>query len=570
MPQDAYALYHQAKELDRLLAGGRVNRISQPTENEIYLDIYANGTRRKLAISASVASARVCTSSAEKENPLAAFGFCMLLRKHLVNALLESVDLVGFDRVIALEFSVFDELYGAEKKTLYAEIMGKYSNVVLTERGKVLGAMKTAGIEEAARRPLIAGLEYRLPPSQDKFAPDDARLVGALAAFGGGDLGKFLFETVQGFSYRTAEEIAARFGKNTAFDLATAEACFRFIGAFLFSEELKPCVRYTEKGAEDFFLQPYESLGGEYRFFSSIDDAERHFFEEKDKLGIFTAFRNRLTECVKKEEKRLEKRLKIILEKDLDCKDMESDRIRGDLILSNVWRVKKGDKELVCENFYRQDSPETKIPLDVNLSPQENAQKYYKRYNKQKRTVNAVAPQKEEVLKELEYVKSLYCEISLAEDSDALKFVESELVGEGLLKKKEEKKNRKKKTPLLAGKEYCIDGVTVRVGRNNAENDRIVSAARGKDLWLHAKNYHSSHVVIEVREKPVTKEIVTAAAEICAYYSEGREGNKIDIVCAEKKYVKKPPKAPLGFWIYSVFSSVTVNPSKHEEFLKVK
>lgn len=569
MPQDAYTLYHQAKELHRLLAGGRVNKITQPTENEIYLGVYAGGARLKIALSANVATARACTAAAERENPLAAFNFCMLLRKHLVGALIESVSLVGFDRVIALEFSVYDELFGAGKKVLYAEIMGKYSNVVLTERGKVLGAMKTAGIEEAARRPLIAGLEYRFPPAQDKFAPDDARLAGALAAFGGGDLGKFLFETVAGLSFRTAEEIAFRFGENGAFDIKIAARCYRFINEFLFSEELKPCVRYTDKGAEDFFARPYESLGGEYRFFSSVDEAERRFFEEKDRLGEFNALKNRLTECVKKEEKRLEKRLKIILEKELDCAGLEEDKIKGDLILSNVWRVKKGDKSLTCDNFYSPDGGEITVALDVNLSPQDNAQKFYKRYNKQKRTLKAVAPQKAETLSDIEYIRSLQSEIALAEDAAALKFVESELVSAGLVKKKEEHKKKKKAEPT-AGREYEIDGFTVRAGRSNAENDFITSSARGRDIWLHAKNYHSSHVVIEVRERAAEESVIKKAAEICAYYSAGRQGTKIDVDYAEKKYVKKPPKARLGFWIYSEFSTVTVDPAKHEEFLKVK
>lgn len=570
MPQDAYALYHQAKELCAMLAGGRVNKIAQPTENEVYLDIYAGGARRKIVLSANAAAARVCTASAEKENPPVAFNFCMLLRKHLSGAVLESVSLVGFDRVIALDFSVYDELFGGAKKTLYAEVMGKYSNVVLTERGKVLGAMKTADIGEAARRPLITGLEYRFPPAQDKFAPNDARLAGALAAFGGGDLGKFLFETVAGLSFRTAEEIACRFGETGAFDMKTAERCYRFIGEFLFSEEKKPCVRYTEKGAEDFFVRPYESLGGEYRFFPSVDEAERGYFEEKERAGAFAALKNRLTECVKKEEKKYEKRLKIILEKQLDCKDLEQDKIKGDLILSNVWRAKRGDKTLVCENFYAENCPEISIPLDVNLTPQENAQKFYKRYNKQKRTLKAVAPQKEETLAELEYVKSLYSEIALAEDAAALKFVESELAAAGFLKIKNPPKGKKKKTPPSAGWEYRIGGFTVRAGRSNAENDFITSSARGKDIWLHAKRYHSAHVVVEVREKKADESVVRAAAEICAYFSAGRQGTKIDVDYTEKKNVKKPPKSPLGFWIYSEFSTVTVDPDKHEEFLKVK
>ena len=570
MPQDAFTLYHQAKELNKMLAGGKVNRITQPAESEVYFGVYANGARCKLAVSANVATARVCTSANEKENPLAAYNFCMLLRKHLLNAVIESVSLDGFDRVVKIVFSCYDELFGDKKKILYAEIMGKYSNAVLVQDGKVLGAMKTAGIEEAGKRPLIVGFPYLPPPSQDKLAPDDPARLGRLTAFGGGDLGKFLFENVSGLSYPTAAEIAYRFGAGAEsfppFGLAAAQSCLTAVKDFVFGEDLSPCVKTGAKGAEDFFAKRYKSLGGEYIAFDTVNAAEEYFFGAKEKDRAFSSLKNKLSECVKKEEKKFLKRLAIISEKENDCRDAQTDKIKGDLILSNIYRVKKGDKVLVCENYYA-DNAETKITLDVNLSAQENAQRYYKKYNKQKRTLAAVAPQKIEVLSELEYVKSLKSEIDLAEDEEGLKFVEAELAAAGYLKRKEARKSAKKK-PAAAGYLYEIEGFAVHVGRNNAENDAITGGARGKDIWLHAKSYHSSHVVIDVRERPATRSVIKAAAEICAYFSAGRQGTKIDVDYAEKKFVKKPPKAALGFWIYSEFSTITVDPAKHEEFLK--
>ena len=565
MPQDAFTLYHQAKELNKMLAGGKINKIAQPTESEVYFSVYANNARYKLAVSANVATARVCTAAAEKENPLAAYNFCMLLRKHLLNAVIKEISLDGFDRVIKLVFSCYDELFGEKEKILYAEIMGKYSNAVLVQDGKVLGAMKTASVEEASKRPLIVNFPYLPPPSQDKLSPLDPALAGRLAQFIGGDLGKFLFENVAGLSFQTAAEIAYRFGESGALNLAAAEKLYRFIGKFLFETKLEPCVKVGGNGAEDFFAFRYETLSGEYRLFPSLNAAEEFFFEEKDKTRTFSALKNKLSECVKKEEKKFLKRLSVISDKENDCRDAQTDKIKGDLILSNIYRVKKGDKVLVCENFYA-DNAEIKIFLDENLSAQDNAQRYYKKYNKQKRTLRAIAPQKEEVLAALAYIESLKSEIELAENAQALSFVEAELVAAGYLKKKAERKPGKK--PAAAGYIYEIDGFTVRAGRNNSENDFITSSARGKDIWLHAKKYHSSHVVIDVRERPVTQKVVKAAAEICAYYSAGRGGTKIDIDYAEKKFVKKPPKAAPGFWIYSEFSTVTVDPAKHEEFLK--
>ena len=519
MPQDAFTLYHQAKELNHMLAGGKINKIAQPTESEVYFSVYANNTRYRLAVSANVATARVCTAKTEKENPLAAYNFCMLLRKHLLNAVLKEVALQGFDRVIKLVFSCYDEL----------------------------------------------GFPYLPPPAQDKLSPLDPALAGRLARFGGGDLGKFLFENVAGLSFQTAEEISYRFDKIGETGLAAAEKLYRFIGKFLFGTEIKPCVKIGGNGAEDFFVFRYESMDGAYEYFPSLNAAEEYFFEEKDKARTFSALKNKLSECVKKEEKKFLKRLSLISDKENDCKDAQTDKIKGDLILSNIYRVKKGDKVLLCENFYA-DNAEMKISLDENLSAQDNAQRYYKKYNKQKRTLRAIAPQKEEVLNDLTYIESLKSEIDLAENVQSLSFVEAELVAAGYLKKKAERKAGKK--PAAAGYIYEIDGFIVHVGRNNSENDVITSSARGKDVWLHTKKYHSSHVVIDVRERPVTQNVIKAAAEICAYYSAGRGGTKIDVDYAEKKFVKKPPKAAPGFWIYSEFSTVTVDPAKHEEFLK--
>lgn len=550
MPQDAFTLNYLAKELNALLAGGKVNKITQPNENEFYMNIYAARKNYRVVVSASVASARVCTSSEEKENPANAYNFCMLLRKHLLGATLTSVALAGFDRVIKLTFAGSDEFYEPEEKVLYAEIMGKYSNAVLTLGGKILGALKTAGLEEASKRPLMAGLTYSPPPEQDKLLPYDPELKAALGVT---NVGETLFNRVKGISARTADEIAH----------CTVGDPFEYLNDFIFNSKTDPCVGFDGGRIVDFFVKPYKSLELEYKKFPSLIAAEEYFYGEKERAKKFSDTVRRLTECVKKEEKKFEKRLKIILDKQLDCKDYETDRIKGEIILSNIYRVKKGDKALSADNYYT--GGEITVRLDENLTPQENAQKYFKKYNKQKRTLAAVAPQKEEVDAELDYVKALYGEIARAETVAELTDVEEELYAAGYLKKNEKKKKKPAPPKFI---NYFIDGFTVKVGRNNVENDLLTGSARPKDVWLHTKAYHSAHVIIEAAGRAPSEKAKLIAAEICAYFSDGRDGAKIDVDYTEKRFVKKPKGAKPGFVVYTDFATLTVNPSKHEEFLK--
>lgn len=552
MPQDAYTLNFLAKELDNLIASGKVNKITQPDQNEVYMNIYANRKNYKIVLSASVAGARVCLSAEEKQSPLTAFNFCMLLRKHLLGGVVKKVELDGFDRVIKITFSCIGDFFDVQEKILYVEIMGKYSNVVLTANGKILGALKSVGIDEGYIRPLLTGMAYVSPPKQDKYSPSDSSLYDLLKNNSLSDKGEFLFNNVMGLSKQTADEIAHLYS-----DLSLG------LKEFVFGENINPCVGYLNGKIVDFFVKPYESLALDYKFFPTLLEAEEFYYKIKEDEKNFNSIKNRLTECVKKEEKKFGKRLKIIMDKQFDCRDLDKDRINGELIISNIYKIKKGDDKLVTINYY--DNSQATIKLDVNLSPQENAEKYFKRYNKQKRTLLAVEPQKVEVEREIEYLKSIFAEINLADNVESLLSIEEELFAVGLLKKQTAKKKKQEKNTCLI---YQIDGFTVNVGRNNVENDTVTFSARGNDVWLHTKAYHSSHVIIQAGGKEIPENVILKSAEICAYYSEGRQGTKIEVDYTKKSHVKKPKGAKPGFVVYTDFKSLLVTPNKNQEFLK--
>ncbi len=569
MPQDAFTLRKISIELNKILLGGKVNKITMPTADEVVMNIYSAGKNYKMVLSVNVATSRISLTETFKENPLSAYNFCMLLRKHLLNSTLQKIEQVGFDRVIALTF-LTEEFFGLSTKVLYAEIMGKYSNLILTEKGIILGACKTASLEEMTKRPVLTGMKYLDAPKQDKVSPFDDEIFSVLNSYSGENFSQYLFNTVSGLSKQTADEIVFRHFNGLEIPILTNKQIDEFVNflrSFILQPTYNPCVLFINDTPIDFYVFDYQTLNGKYISFENLLLAQESLYSNKEKSKNFKDLKAKLLSVINTEVKKFKKRLEIISLKERDCSHLESDKIKGELLISNAYRLKRSE-EVVLENYYDDYKP-IKITLDKNLSITENAERYYKKYNKQKRTLEAIIPQKEDVLNELKYTESLIKTIDLAVEIEELKNVEAELIATGLIKIKDNKL-KKKKEVVANYYEYLIDGVTVKIGKNNTANDELVKNARGKDVWMHAKNYHSSHGIIEVREKPITEKIIKITAEIIGYYSGGRKGNKIEIDYTEKKNVKKPPKSKVGFVIYSENKSIIIDPEKHEEFLKSK
>ncbi len=567
MPQDAFTLRVVSKELNDRLKGAKINKITMPCADLINMVVFTGVKTEKLVISASVSSARVSLNDGDGENPLTAFNFCMLLRKHLLGGEIVSVSQVDYERIIAITITN-EEFFGKKEYILYAEVMGKYSNAVLTENGVILGAVKQAGIDSATR-PIMTGLKYTFPAKQDKISPYSDGFIDYITAFNGGDLASYLFNGVSGFAYSTATELCVKFFGKTTVETVSKDRLTDFANYIITtvnSPKTTPTVKVDGNTVIDFFAFDYSTVAGESKTFDSVLSAQSYFYSVKESSAKLKMQENKLLQSLNAYEKKLKKRLLVIEEKERDCANIEDLKIKGELLIAYAYKIPVGVSEVVLENYYNDNKP-IKITLDKTLKPTANAEKYFKRYAKQKRTLDAVLPQKEEVLLELNYLDSVLEEIKLCENSEEYSFIERELIESGIIKKELPKKNKREKE---SNREYNIDGFTVFVGRNNAENDRLVKDARGKDIWFHAKKYHSSHAIVCIREKPITQKVIYAVAEIVAYYSAGRGGTKIEVDYTEKRFVKKPPKAKSGFVIYTDFKSVTVNPFKHEEFLKSK
>lgn len=549
MPQDAFTLNYICKELRTLLVGGKISRIVQPSRDELTFIIYTGKRNVKLEACLSAQASRLSMTDDDKPVPVTAPNFCMLLRKHLQNA--EILDIVqpDFERIIYFDLLCTSD-FSSSVMRLYFEIMGKYSNAVLTENGVIVGALKTTSIGENTKRVLFGGVKYCPPEPQDKIPPDD--IAGMSKINFGGDTAKIICDKIKGIAYSTALEMVEAFGEGI-----TAQNIYDYV----FTVPAKPCVTYTDGQPDDFKVRSvkdgkiYGSVLEAQSAFYAYRTAKRSFADKAGKL------KNALGGALKKAEKRLadeESRL-------AECAGAENIKLKGELITANIYALQRGMTHFTAVNYYDPNGGTVKIELDGTLTPAQNAQKYYKKYAKLKRTQISVSAQREETLRRLDYLKSIDAHISAAESLLDLEETEEELNSLGLIKKPEIKKKKNLPPPYRI---YEFGGFEIIAGRNNLQNERLTKGLSPEDIWLHTQKYHSSHVGIITGGKAVPNGVIKTAAEICAYYSDGREGNKIPVDYTKKKFVKKPPKSNAGFVIYTDYETALAEPDAHTELLK--
>ncbi len=564
MPQDAFTLRYLCEELNLIFANGKVNRITEPSNDELILTVYTGKRTEKLLLNVNPSAPRIGIVKTEKESPLTAPNFCMLMRKHLLSATILGMELVGFDRIIKIDFMASGEFFDSVKKTVYVELMGRYSNVILTENGKVLGGNRGINMFDDGIRPLIVGRPYVFPPVNNKKLPNDSSLIEIFDKSEVENLSDLITENVQGIAKSTAKEIVKTFVEKNDIDFVDGKYFFEYLNEFLFNTKSQPCILKNNQEIVDVLVYPYASLEGEVKPFEKLYLAEDFYFENKEKIKRFKSKKERLISIVNTNIKKVKKRLTAIKSKEKDALLAEENRIKGELILSNIYMIKQGDKECELDNYY--DGTKIKIQLNEYLTPAKNAENFYKKYNKQKRTLIALKPQREQAESELEYFDSVIEEINLAETILDLNEIEKELMHVGLIVVQKNDKNKKQEQSKF--KTYIYKGYRIFVGRNNLENDKITFTAKQDDIWLHAKDYHSSHAIIESKGKNIEDDVICVGAQICAYYSKGRDGGKTEIVYTQKKFVKKPSKSKPGFVTYTNFKSIMVEPNNHQDLLE--
>ncbi|MDE7439506.1 MAG: NFACT family protein [Clostridia bacterium] len=549
MPQDAFTIKYVAKELKQRLVGGKISRIIQPSRDSLTFIIYTGKSNVKLEACLSAQSARLSITEDETVVPVVAPNFCMLLRKHLQNA--EILDIVqpDFERIIYFDFKCTSE-FTVTNMRLYFEIMGKYSNAVLCENGVIVGALKTTSISESTKRILFGGVKYAPPEPQDKLSYEDTEKINNILKNFSGDKTKFICENIKGISYATALEIVNTYGENL-----TAEN----IRDYICSDPASPCVTYINGEPADFKVRstakdkkPYPDVLSAQSAYYSYTSAKKNFNEKKVKLL------SALNSGVKK----LDKRLAQMREKLDECRDMEEIKLKGELITANIFAIGRGAERFEAVNYYDENCGKITVELDKTLSPSQNAQKYYKKYAKLKRTKQNVDAQLAAAQVQNDYLNCINAHICTAETLADLEETEEELASLQLLKSVE---NKKKKPAAPPYRTYFSEGFKILAGRNNIQNERLTKSLAPDDLWLHTQKYHSSHVAVISEGRKIPDSVIKVAAEICAYYSDGREGSKIPVDYTLKKYVKKPPASNTGFVIYTDYSTALAEPDKHIE-----
>lgn len=566
MPADALNYSVVASELNSLLYGGRIDKITMPEKDEIVLYIRSNNKNYQLLISANPSSARCHLTTHSLTNPQNAPSFCMHLRKYLSGGNILGIEIVPFERIIKINIASKNELAFVENKVLIAEIMGKYSNIILVNSdGKISECIKHITLDTSSKRQVLPALTYTSAPPQDKVnIIDTDKITCHLQAYKGGKLDNYILKALSGLApISITESIFNAVGTNNYKELSDksiAKIIFELQKMYSNAITPKPCILYNQGRAVDYFYTPYNHLENDIKFYPSLNEAMDDYYFNIDKSNRFLDKSRHLQTALKNTINRTEKKLGNYLEKLNDCADFDQDRINGELLTANIYMAKYGMTELSVINYYTNE-PHI-IKLEGAKSPAQNAQKYYKKYTKKKRSIEMLNEQISLANTELDYYESIMNSFRLCTENTELEEIIKELTNCNIIKQPQKTKKVQKEIASPLHK-INIDGYTVIVGKNNSQNDRITKQAKATDLWMHTLNIHGSHVIIENGTDTLPPiDIIEKAAQLCAYNSKAYQSGKVPVDYTFIKYVSKPKGAALGKVIYTNQKTIYVAPKE--------
>ena len=582
MAFDAGMLSCVIHELKSVAQGGRIEKIYQPERDEIILQMRTFEGGRRMLINAGSNCPRIGFTSAQRENPMQAPMFCMLLRKHLTGACLSEIQQLGFERVAKLTFDTRDEMGFECKKYLIAEVMGKYSNLIFcNEQMKVIAALKTVDFTTSSLRQVLPGMTYELPPAQDKLDPNKTDYEQFSARFEvfpqEKTADKFITSTYLGIATSVAREIVAR--ACGRFDASLYEVkCEKLYEEFtrVFEDMSNGVFLPTvilENGAPveySFIKLNYYGANFEYRSFESPSDALDLYFASRDREIRVKQRAADILRLLTNAESRLAKKIDAQESELADCEKGDKYKAYGDLITANLYKLKRGDKsvELIdyeSWNEEKQDFDTAVIELDERLSPAANAQRYYKYYNKSKTAKVELAKQLEIARRELEYIYSVFDALTKAETTADILEIRDELYRSGYASKMKGYAAPKKQSAPVIAEFVTTNGYRVLCGKNNYQNEYIThKLAERHDYWFHAKNMAGSHVLLITGGEEPPAEDFTDACEIAAYYSKAKGMGSVEVDYLFARGVKKVPSAKPGFVIYHNNWSATVTPDEEK------
>lgn len=589
MALDGVVISGIISELKGRLLGGRIYKIYQPEIDELCIVVKnrvdnVNQTDR-LLISADASLPFMYITDTVKENPATAPNFCMLLRKHIGNGRITDISQPGFERIIEIKIEHLDEMGDLCYKKLIVEIMGKHSNIIFTDKeGMIIDSIKHISHQISSVREVLPGREYVYPPTQDKLNPleiDGTLFENILEK--PLPVAKALYSSVTGFSPAMANEICFRAGvdggKSTSgVDDAEKMRLFMVFGNIVDAinkSDFQPCIAYLGYEPKEFSSLKLTMYGDEIKegvsdsdregikLFSSMSKVIEEYYKEK---SVRTRIKQRSTDLRKIVATAIERTskkydLQLAQLKDTDKRDKY--KVYGELITTYGYSASAGDKELTCVNYY--DNTEITIPLDPEISVMDNAKKYFAKYNKLKRTYEALIELTESSKAELDHLLSVQNSLEIAESDGDLSQIKSELIESGYIKGRIDRNKNKKESKSKPMHYISSDGFHMYVGKNNFQNEDITfKLADGGDMWFHAKQMPGSHVIVKTNGvKELPDRTYEEAARLAAFYSSGKSAPKVDVDYTERKNLKKPPKAKPGFVIYHTNYSMVIEPDIH-------
>ncbi len=571
MALDGIVISNLVYELNQVLENARISKIAQPEADELLFTCKGPNGQYRLAISASASLPFVYLTQENKQSPLQAPTFCMVLRKHIANGKILRIYQPGLERIIHFEVEHLNELGDLCKKTLIVELMGKHSNIIFcNEDGTIIDSIKRISSATSSIREVLPGREYFIPSTQeDKHNPlectrDDFMSIISNKAM---TINKAIYTSFTGISPLLANEISYR--ANIDADAAVAslsnEQLLHLANHFIWFmddvKEHKYQPNIVRNGTEPIdyssvVLTMYEQYDSTK--VDSISEVLESYYAEKN---VYSRIRQKSVDLRKIVATALERNVKkydLQLKQQKDAEKKEKYKLYGELLQAYGYGVEPGAKSVEVENYY-DDNKLIKIPLDENLSALENSKKYFEKYGKLKRTSEALDSLIEETHNQILHLESIQNALDIATSADDLVQIKEELMEYGFIKK-----NRSAKKEKIKSKPFhyrSLEGYDIYVGKNNYQNDELsFKIATGNDWWFHAKGIPGSHVIVKANNEELPDKVFEEAASLAAYYSKGRDNDKVEVDYLQKKNLKKPSGAAPGFVVYYTNYSLVISP----------
>ncbi len=571
MAIDGAFLYAIKNELSQFI-GGRVDKIAQPSREELIITIRASGGNKKVIMSASANTARVHLTTATVENPKVPPMFCMLMRKHLGSAKLLGIRQDGLERILYFDFEAMNEIGDMVTLTLAVEIMGRYSNVILiNSEGRVIDSIKRVDAEMSRERLILPGIRYEYPQRDDRISILTAtkeEIREKLYSVRNDDLAKCLVRTFEGIAPLFARECVYNCHDGDILRDDITDGIFDRLVEYIFTVREKmlggkndfTVLIDKDNALKDFSFADIKQYGElmTVRHFETAGETLDYFYSERDNFSRMKQRSADMLKLLANTSERISRKLAIQKSELMECAKKDELKMKGDLINANIYRIEKGAENIELENYYDENKP-VKIKMDTRLSPSQNAQKYYAEYRKAVTAEKMLADLISKGEQEPVYIASVFDALTRSVTEAEILELREELTEQGYIRRRGAKQKAGKSLPPL---EFTSsDGYRILVGRNNRQNDTLTLKTADKtDIWLHTKDIPGSHVIIFTGGTTPPDETIREAAVLAAYHSKAKTSAQVPVDYVEVRYVKKPSGSKPGMVIFTNNRTLYVTP----------